>query len=281
MPDGQHHLPPVDVTEFPLRVALDRAEPKPEPRAAQGDKRNYAQRLSNALAQEIANALRSKWPTVTPRADGRGQEAQVGVAAGGMKRLDVKVTNPTLGLVLSVSIKTYSFEDYSVRSDKLLGRYTKNVVRNDHELRGEASVLHQRQPYSVVVGVMFAPIETAIMGAKKKSSLAHMVNTFRKRSGRGRRPVFGVEGDAYVHLGGDDPRYDRCERMFVGVYEWEGERRGHVRFIDVEKPFPQVGVPSEAQTLSFDEFIARIKTEVDQRDEVSPTLADIDDEVDE
>ena len=73
------------------------------------EKKNYAQRLSNGLAQVVANALRDDFPDVTPTADGAGQESTVTVDKG-QKRLDVKVSDSALGLILSVSIKTYSFQ---------------------------------------------------------------------------------------------------------------------------------------------------------------------------
>lgn len=98
----------------PLLAALDAAEPKPGPDAPREEKKNYAQRLSNGLAQVVANALREDFPNITPTADGAGQESAVAVDKG-QKRLDVKVSDSTLGLILSVSIKTYSFQDYSPR----------------------------------------------------------------------------------------------------------------------------------------------------------------------
>src|SRR5207248_808409 len=74
----------------PLRVALDAAGEKPDARARRDEKKNYAQRLSNSLAQAIADALRPEFPDVTPTAAGRGQESAVGIEKG-QKRLDVKV----------------------------------------------------------------------------------------------------------------------------------------------------------------------------------------------
>ncbi|SHN89020.1 hypothetical protein SAMN05660350_05015, partial [Geodermatophilus obscurus] len=199
------------MSDRPLRRALDRAGEKPPPNGSQSAKKNYAQRLSNHLAQTLADALRPHFPTVTPAADGTGQESAVGVARG-QKRLDVKVTDPTLGLLLSVSIKTYSFQDYSPSKGRL-GRWTKNIVRNDHELRGEAMVLHQRQPYSVLVGAMFEPLPITQDGNPSttsdvgKSSFAHHVTTLSKRAGRGKRPVHGAGDGAWVDLGAEDPRY--------------------------------------------------------------------------
>ena len=272
------------MTDFPLRAALDAAEPKPSPTGAQGEKKNYAQRLSNALAQAVADALRPEFPAVTPAADGSGQESAVGVARG-TKRLDVKVTDQTLGLLLSVSIKTYSFQDYSP-SKKTLGRWTKNIIRNDHELRGEAMVLHQRQPYSVLIGVMFEPTAITADGDptnpsdKGKSSFAHHVTTLSKRAGRGKRPVMGGMPGAWVDLGAEDPRYDLFERVFIGLYEPDGDQRGAVRFFDVENPPPRNGLPSVTATISFEEFVAAVRDEVTRRNRAAPSWADPDADTD-
>jgi len=267
---------------YPLRAALDVAEPKPDARGARDDKKNYAQRLSNALARVVADALRSDFPDVTPTATGAGQEAAVTVDQG-QKRLDVKVTDSTLGLILNVSIKTYSFQDYSPKMDRL-GRWTKNIVRNDHELRGEAMVLHRRQPYSVLIGLMFEPYEICEDGdpAKAsdtaKSSFAHHVAVLSKRAGRGRRAVYGGAVGAYVDYGAQDPRYDLFERAFIGLYEQGGEHRGAVRFFDVETPPPRNGRPAEKATIGFDELVETIKSEVNRRNQFAPTWAETEDE---
>lgn len=270
---------------YPLRAALDAAEPKPDPRAPRDEKKNYAQRLSNALAQTIADALRPTFADVTPTASGQGQEAIVGVAQG-RKRLDVKVTDGTLGLILSVSIKTYSFQDYSPSRDRL-GRWTKSIVRNDHELRGEAMVLHQRQPYSVLVGLMLEPYEICDDGDPSKasdmakSSFAHHASVLAKRTGRGRRAVYGGSAGAYVDYGADDPRHDLFERVFIGLYEQLGDDRGAVRFFDVEKPPPRNGRPQERATISFTELVDEIINEVNRRNRFAPTWAEPEDDTDE
>jgi hypothetical protein len=265
-------------TPRPLLAALDGADPRPAPTASREEKKNYAERLSNQLAQVIADALRPTFPNVTPTATGQGREARVGVAKG-QKRLDVKVTDTTLGLLLSVSIKTYSFQDYSPTSGKL-GRWTKNIIRNDHELRGEAMVVHQRQPYAVLVGVIFEPNATCDDGDPTKtsdvhkSSFAHHVTTLSKRTGRGRRPIYGGVEKTWVDLGAEDPRNDLFERMFIGLYEPEGADRGAVRFFDVESSPPRNGRPSEAATLSFGEFVEQVLSEVHRRNSIAPTWAD-------
>lgn len=277
---SDHLFPDPPALARPLMLAGD----KPSPGADRSDKKNYAQRLSNHLAQTVADALRPHYPGITPDAMGMGQEAQVDVAKG-RKRLDVKALDPTLGLILCVSIKTYSFQDYSPRTGKL-GRWTKNIVRNDHELRGEAMVLHQRQPYSVLIAVMFEPLSTCDDGdpAKAsdigKSSFAHHVTTLSKRSGRGKRPVVGGTGKMWVDLGAEDTRYDLFEKVFIGLYEPDGPNRGEVRFFDVDESPPRNGRPSDAQTLSFDEFVALVHGEVERRNRFAPTWSEPEDSED-
>lgn len=258
----------------PLREALDRAEPKPGPRADRDVKKNYAQRLSNALAQTVADALRPAFPTITPTADGLGQEAAVPVARG-KKRLDVKVTDAALGLILNVSIKTYSFQDYSPRRDRL-GRWTKNIVRNDHELRSEAMVLHQRQPYSVLIALMFEPYEICDDGGVGNSSFAHHVATLAKRTGRGRRPIYGGVAGAFVEYGAEDSRHDLFERVYIGLYEQHGDVRGAVHFFDVESPPPRNGRPPETTMLTFEQLTRTIREDVDRRNRTAPSWADED-----
>ncbi|ORI24359.1 hypothetical protein [Rhodococcus sp. 1168] len=277
---SDHLFPDPPALARPLMLAGD----KPSPSADRSDKKNYAQRLSNHLAQTVADALRPHYPGITPDAMGMGQEAQVDVAKG-RKRLDVKALDPTLGLILCVSIKTYSFQDYSPRTGKL-GRWTKNIVRNDHELRGEAMVLHQRQPYSVLIAVMFEPLSTCDDGdpAKAsdigKSSFAHHVTTLSKRSGRGKRPVVGGTGKMWVDLGAEDTRYDLFEKVFIGLYEPDGPDRGAVRFFDVDESPPRNGRPSVAQTLSFEEFVALVHGEVERRNRFAPNWSEPEDSED-
>ncbi|WP_245672614.1 hypothetical protein [Aldersonia kunmingensis] len=278
---GMAHAEPVSdalfespLVAYPLQRALRAAGARPEADSERDAKKNYAQRLSNQLAQTVADGLRPLYPDITPTASGAGQEAAVDVAKG-RKRLDVKAVDPTLGLIMCVSIKTYSFQDYSPKSGRL-GRWTKNIVRNDHELRGEAMVLHQRQPYSVLVAVMFEPYATCDDGDPSKSSdvgkssFAHHVTTLSKRTGRGKRPVLGGSDRLWVDLGAEDTRYDLFEKVFIGLYDADGI----CRFFDVEQSPPRNGRPPESQTLSFDEFIEAVHAEVERRNRFAPTWSE-------
>lgn len=255
--------------ERPLKGALESAGPKPGPKAAQAEKKNYAEKLSRQLAELVASGLRHEFPEITPRASGSGHETPAAA-----KKLDVKVMDDALGLVLDVSIKTYSFRDYSPSRDTF-GYWRKNVTRNDHELRAEATVVHQRQPWAVLVAIIFVPFEACDdQDSTMKSSFVHHVERFSKRAGRGRRPVFDGTGKqtGFVDYGPQDPRDDLFELMFVGLYEPDGVDAGSARFFNVEDAPPRAGRPSLEHTKAFDELVRVIIAEVDRRSGKAPTL---------
>jgi hypothetical protein len=141
-------------------------------------------------------------------------------------------------------------------------------------------VLHQRQPYSVLIALVFEPYEICDDGDPEKasdaakSSFAHHVGILSKRAGRGRRKVYGGSPDAFVDYGAEDPRYELFERVLIGLYEMAGEHRGAVRFFDVETSPPRNGRPAESKTLSFVEVIELINHEVNRRNKFAPTWAD-------
>lgn len=222
------------------------------------DKKNYAERFSNKLAILIANKLRESDGTlaeVLPRPDGSGRET--GAASGASKKLkktDVRFSTFDTGLELLVSLKTYSFQD--PRKDKksgqvVLGRYTKNMVRNDHELRAEAMDHHERHPYAVLVALFFLPMRACDDAGTDKSSFAHAIMTFRSRAGRNEP---------------SDP-HQKFERFFVALYEHEGDKRGDVWFFDVMDKPPRRGRPQRVDVpkvearrglLTLDEMVREI-----------------------
>ncbi len=167
----------------------------------------YGGYLSNALAVVLANALRSRgFEGVLPDERG-GFESRVR-GARGLKKLDVNFSTPEMGLGLGLSIKTISKPDPGTK------RYTKNYSRNDNELRAEAVDYHRRQPWSVLVGFLFLPIDacddaTANSDDEEEagvSSFGAAVKYFRHRTPR-------AEPD-------DEP--DRFEAFFVCIYEPDG-----------------------------------------------------------
>ncbi|MEN6525150.1 MAG: hypothetical protein ABFD65_01520, partial [Candidatus Polarisedimenticolia bacterium] len=131
--------------------------------------------------------------------------------------------------------------------------YTKNYTRIDNELRAEAMDYHQRQPFAVMVGVVFLPADACDDGSPSESgapsSFGQAVRIFRCRARRA------------------DPHDDAelFERLFIGLYTAEGERRGDVAFFDVESAPPRIGRPHSSDTLSFDELLQAIKGVYDER----------------
>ena len=267
--DEIHHLPaarprkvaetrPAYPTVDSFAEALRQSEPKPDEAAGKrADKKNYAERFSNKLAVLVADKLRATgdFPGVLPNSDGSGRET--GAATGASKKLkktDVRYSTFDTGLELLVSIKTYSFRDprKDTAGNVVLGRYTKNVVRNDHELRAEAMDHHERHPFAVLAGLFFLPIRACDDGATDKSSFAHAIMTFRPRAGR---------------ILPTDPQ-QLFERLFVGLYDQDlADGEPQLWFFDVMDKPPRRGRPSRAEPavgearrglLTLDEMIAEV-----------------------
>lgn len=243
--------------------ALAASEPRPSEKGERDEKKNYAERLSNAVAVLVANKLRAGkdgkpyFEGVLPEESGHGQESRARTGKG-VKKLDVNYSTVELGLGLGVSIKTVNFRDRKTK------RFTKNIVRQDNELRAEAMDYHVRQPYAVLVGVVFLPIEACDDGDPKRpdsswSSFAHAVRIFQHRSGR------------------DEPtqQAELFERIYLGLYEWQGQRRGEVVFVDaLDRPVKQFGRPDPGRAFGLDELITRIVARYDGRNKVTPPWED-------
>lgn len=237
-------LKPLD----PILRALQRAATRPEPTALSTEKKNYAERLSRQIATELANALRKSFPGITPDSDGKRQE-QPARGARGLKKLDVNYSTSELGLGLGVSVKTINFRDPTTK------RYTKNYSRNDNELRAEAKDYHQRQPYAVLVAIVFLPVDSAHDGKKDPSSFGAAVQYFRFRAAR-ERPT-------------DEP--ERFERVFIGLYD---SAKGSIGFWDVLLPPPKQGLPPTDKLLAFDAMIGEIVRTYDERNNPPALWAD-------
>lgn len=225
-----------------MKEALERAAAKapggvrpPALGENRSEKKNYAQNLSAELALMVAACLRPHYSKarLTPREDGTGLEFSVGAKLDS-KKTDVGVWDDAAGLILGVSIKTYSFRDYhgpKAGKPGHLGRYQRNVKRNDMELRDEADVLHRRQPYAVLFALFFMPKDACWDGVSGHSSFAHAVFTFRKRAGRS---------------SADAPRSDLFEKVYIGLFTDDGV----VEFFDVEDAPPRNQPPANTITLA-------------------------------
>ena len=207
-------------------------------------KKNFAQRLSTALAQKIADAYRLKLKSILPDADGRRHESRT-MGAGGLKKLDVNYSTPEIGLGLGLSVKTINFRDAKTK------RFTKNVKRVDGELRAEAEDVHKRQPFSVVAALVFIPREATIDGVGGRSSVWHLWDVLHRRCGR-------------VDTKND---HSKLELGFIGVYDCSGPNAGAVSFLDSSTAPPVKGWP-ETETLLFRDVLDSVERTFLQRNKV-------------
>lgn len=212
-------------------------------------RRNFAEVFSRALAERVAHDLREGFGFrgVLPGADGSGHESRAR-SSKGVKRLDVNYSTLELGLGLGMSIKTINFRDGKT------SRYTKNYTRVDNELRAEAADYHERQPYSVLVALVFIPVDAVADGRKENpSSFAAAVRAFRPRARRS--------------APSDDP--SKFEKLFLLLYE-RGEQEspgsGEVWGFDVEAAPPRNGEPRAK--LSLAGVLAAAKAAFDQRNDL-------------
>ena len=211
-----------------FREALAQAAPRPDDLARAPDKKNYAERLSRCLATVFANLLRNDFAGITPGPLGERQEALARTSKG-VKKLDVNYSTPELGLGLGLSIKTLNYRDADTN------RYTKNFTRIDNELRAEAVDYHERQPWSVLVALIFLPVDACddYKRGESSSSFGQAVRVFRHRASR-EAPT---------------DRTQLFERVYVGLYALDDADPWDVRFFDVMQTPPRAGRPSEAVTI--------------------------------
>lgn len=228
--------PPPDPAIDSVRAAFEYAE---------GEKQ-FGMYFSNALAQVFANRLRPVFPGILPDEQGAGVESRAR-SARGFKKLDVNYSTIELGMALGVSIKSITTRDSGTK------RYTKNYSRNDNELRAEASDYHQRQPYAVLAGVLFLPIDScddAGVSDSAESSFAAAVKYFHLRAPRSSH---------------DDP-VDLFEAMFIAVFDPEQPPGSDAWFYDVTRPRPPRNRrPRRDEVLDLDQLVEHVRSVYDVR----------------
>lgn len=207
-----------------LSAVLKESGTRPTESDTSGDKIQYAVRFADAMALAMARDL-------SPRLKGiEATTKRSATSAQGRKQLDVNFSTPGLGLALGISLKSVHIRDAGSAT-----RYTHNMKRNEEELRIEASGYHKRQPYAVMIGVLFLPLDSCTDGKKDNaSSFGSFVRKLRPYSGR------------------QDPHddADKFERIFVALYDPKGSE---MKFFDIEKAPPKNSRPKEL--LSYDEFL--------------------------
>jgi hypothetical protein len=234
---------PTGIPAGPIRTlkdVLDAAEPRPPDVAANPaerhrlseEKRTYATRFADKMAICIANGLRERFPGVLPDEAGRGVESPA-QSVRGPKKLDVNYSTPQLGLGFGISLKSVHFREKTYRG------YIHNMKRNDEELRTEASGYHQRQPYAVMIAVVFLPYDACDdASSRHPSSFGSWVKYLRPLAQR--------------RAAHDD--IARYERVFIGLYDRGGEK---MEFFDVENAPPRTARPRSL--LNYTGFLDEIE----------------------
>jgi hypothetical protein len=192
-----------------IRAVLAASSPRPDVDDPVGEKNQYAVRFAERMAIRIAADLSDRF---------RGIAATTKRTAGsirGQKQLDVNFSTPQHGLALGISLKSVHLRDVTG------GRYTHNMKRNEEELRIEASGYHKRQPYAVMVGILFLPFDSCDDGKKNNpSSFGSWVRHLRPFAGR-QTP---------------DDEIDRFEKLYIALYAPDGS---DMRFFDAEADPPK------------------------------------------
>ncbi len=221
-----------DVLEAVAPRPPDVAQTRDERHKLSEEKRTYATRFADKMAICVANGLRDRFSGVLPDEDGKGVESPA-QSVRGPKKLDVNYSTPQLGLGFGISLKAVHFREKEKRG------YIHNMKRNDEELRSEASGYHQRQPYAVMVAVVFLPDDACDDAtARHSSSFGAWVKYLRPLS---------LRQSAHDDL-------DRYERIFVGLYQRDGSS---MEFFDIAWAPPKRGRPKDL--LNYPEFLDEIE----------------------
>lgn len=237
------HNPEADAGLDVIVDVLEAAGKRPSQASPVGDKTIYAVRFADRMATRMAEDLFERLENIsatTKRSAG---------SARGAKQLDINFSTPRLGLALGISLKSVH-----VRDVKGAQRYTHNMKRNEEELRIEASGYHKRQPYAVMIAVLFLPFDCSEDGKKNNpSSFGSWVRHLRPYAGRNDH-----EGDI-----------DKFEKIYIGLYEPDGSA---LQFFDIEAAPPKNGRPST--TVSYRQFLSEVYHAYLERNEAEFQWAD-------
>ena len=211
-----------------IAEVLRASEPRPIRADSSTVKNQYAVRFADHMANRIADSLREYLTSIQATAK------RTAGSVRGQKQLDVNFSTPGLGLALGISLKSVH-----LREEKGAQRYTHNMKRNEEELRIEASGYHKRQPYAVMIAVLFLPFDSAD-DAKKKHSSSSFGSWVRHL-----RPYTGRQNSK------ND--IDKFEKIYIGLYEPDGSA---LRFFDVQEAPPKNGRPT--QVLDYRRFLDEV-----------------------
>lgn len=232
-------------TEASLAEARRRREEQNEratqaghaPRPSINEQLSYTIYFAKHFGSEIADALAEEFGSEYVRSG-----ETLSDSAEGQKLVDVAYSTPQSGLGIMVSLKSV----HQGEMDNGNSKFTHNLKRNDEELRVEATALHLRQPYAVLVATLILPFE-ACEDAWRQGAGGPSTSSF----GRWVEKLWSLRGRTEP----EDPP-NLFELVSVALYARDGSDLGFYE-VGGSIPCPRVGRPSSL--LSFNEFIERIK----------------------
>lgn len=195
---------------------------------------SFAIYFAKHIGSFMADGLRREFPEVQ-------SGERLSRAVSGPKRVDVNYSTTAAGLGFAISLKSVHVGE----KDGGNVDFIHNMKRNDEELRVEATGHHLRQPYAVLVAVLFLPFESCT-DLSPTSSFAAWVKYLWPLKGR-------VEPE-------DPP--DRFELVLVGLYARDGSEMSFYR-VGGDAKCPKRGRPSKL--LTFEELLRLIKATYDTR----------------
>ena len=219
-----------------LDAALNRVGPKPPDSAPQAEKKSFSERVSQAIAEALAEELRHRgMADARPAPPGvtGGSGAERRMAGGiGAKKVDVTWATEESGLLLGISIKTINYRD--ARS----GNFQKNLTNRRGDMLIEAVTLHRRFPYSVLGALFFLDKDAA------NDQTAQRRSTFENAHHR-----------LQLFTGRDDPggRDEQFEAFYLVLLD-TGASTGRIRAYAVGAP--NVEVPMEEVLDGLVELVA-------------------------
>lgn len=237
-PAGKRTIPDGRAVIEAVLAATNRDVTEAEAKAAAKQKKfkkdlKFAIAFAKHMGIEVAKALQLDFP-------GTVSGEKLSQAVRGMKRVDVKYATREAGLGLALSFKSVHLGEEGGDAD-----FIHNMKRNDEELRVEATGHHLRQPYAVMVAVVFLPFQSCEDG-DEQSSFASWVEYLWPLKGR---------------IEPEDPP-DRYELVYMGLYARDGSQLGFYE-VGGAVPCPRKGRPKEL--LGFADLLARIRKVYDAR----------------
>ena len=181
-----------------LVAALKNLDPKPDDDADSGEKKNYSEAVSQAIADAFGAEMRRRgMKEAVPAPPGAvgtsGAEKRISGGVGA-KKVDVSWSTEESGLMAAFSIKTINFRDMRT------GNFQKNLTNRRGDMLFEAVTLHRRFPFAVLFGFFVFNWEAREDDTDRRDSTFHNAHQ--------RLELF---------TGRDDPegREEQYERLYI------------------------------------------------------------------